>query len=361
MIDRAPQTGKEPWLAVLLTAIVFPGIGQIYAGKLFKGLILAIATPALFGSGLWLIVGSTGSVWVGLLLLLASNILYVFSIFDAYHCARKVNDAEFEALRKREKDPWFAVFLSRLFPGLGHLYIGKWLVAMLLFFLAIAIAIMSAGVPWAFVLFFGLLYLSAYHVYVSSPTRRPKSQRLILGICAILLLSQLVNFAIEELASRAGYPTDIATVLSIRQSYYIPSSGMSPTLQIGDRIMVDKAIYRTASPQRGDIVVFDLPSEQEIEGTLVQRIIGLPGETVEIQAGAVYIDGQPLEENYTTAPIQDIQEDYSSVEVPPNTYYLLGDNRNNSFDSRFYGFLPQDSIIGKVMKIFWPINRSGGV
>lgn len=361
MTDRAPQTGKEPWLAVILTMSVFPGIGQIYAGQVLKGLILAITIAVSFGLGSWLFFGPTGSILVGMSLLLASSILFVFSIFDAYYCARKANDAEFEALRKREKDPWFAVFLARFFPGLGHLYIGKWLVAILLFFLTIAIAIMSAGVPWAFVLFLGLLYLSAYHAYVASPTRRPKSQRLILGIFAILLLSRLVNVTIIELASRAGYPTDIATALSIRQAYYLPSSTMNPTLQIGDRVMVDKAIYRTASPQRGDIIVFEAPLDEEVEGAFIKRIVGLPGETVEIQAGVVYIDGQPLEEDYTTIPIQDIQEDYSPVEVPPNAYYVLGDHRNNSYDSRFFGSVPQDNITGKAITIFWPINRSGSI
>lgn len=145
----------------------------------------------------------------------------------------------------------------------------------------------------------------------------------------------------------------------VAEARYIPSGSMEPTLQINDRLIIDKVSYDFISPQRGDIVVFNptktLRSENYHEA-FIKRIIGLPGETVEVKNGLVYINGSPLKENYIEA-----KPDYKwgSVIVPNNSYLVLGDNRNNSYDSHYWGFVPRNKIIGRAIVRFYPLNRIG--
>lgn len=150
----------------------------------------------------------------------------------------------------------------------------------------------------------------------------------------------------------------------VAQSFFIPSGSMEPTLQIDDRLMVDKLSYRFTSPQRGDIVVFQPPLAATAEcglspnshDSFIKRVIGLPGEKVEIKQGLVYINDRPLPENYITAKPQ---YKWGTKIVPPNSYLVLGDNRNNSCDGHEWGFLNRDRIIGKAAIRFWPLDRIG--
>lgn len=133
---------------------------------------------------------------------------------------------------------------------------------------------------------------------------------------------------------------------------------MLPTLEINDRLLVNKFVYRFQEPQRKDIILFDLSEDQlQSESTFIKRIIGLPGENLEVKAGRVYVNNQPLQEDDYIAerPLYN----WGSEQIPANSYFILGDNRNNSYDSHYWGFLPKDRIIGKATKIFWPPNRIG--
>lgn len=326
MTNKTSVTGKEPWLAVILSTL-FPGIGQIYAGKTLRGLIFILVGLSLIAIGGWLILSPTGSVWLGFQLLIGFALFVIFSLFDAHRCTRKVNNSEFEILRKEGKDPWLAVFLSRIIPGLGHAYQGQWLFAILFFILIIGFGGLSAVFPLISVVAISLLYVCFYHAYISSPTPRAKSQRLIIGVCiallAVNLLNEFVGFSIREF---------------VAETRYIPSESMMPTLQVNDRLIVDKLQYQDNLPQRKDIVIFNPTPALEQEGfqsAFIQRIIGLPEETVEVKSGKVYINSQPLEEDYILEPPQ---YEYGPTQVPPNSYFVLGDNRNNSYDSQYWGF-----------------------
>jgi signal peptidase I len=136
-------------------------------------------------------------------------------------------------------------------------------------------------------------------------------------------------------------------------TYYISAGSMLPTLKINERIIVDKTAYQSSAPQRGDIIVMNPTQrlkQENIKNVLVERIIGLPGETVKIKQGKVYINGKAINEDYITEPPK--YEQVSTL-IPKNSYFVLGDNRNDSYDSRYWGFLPRNLIVGKIV---WQSN-----
>jgi len=147
----------------------------------------------------------------------------------------------------------------------------------------------------------------------------------------------------------------------VAEARYIPSGSMLPTLQINDRLIIDKISYNFRNPDRGDIVVFsptDTLKAQKFKDAFIKRLIGLPGDKVEVKGGRVYVNDQPLKENYIE---EKPNYDFGPVRVPPNQYLVLGDNRNNSYDSHYWGFVPRDRIIGRAVVRFWPLNRVGEI
>jgi signal peptidase I len=149
----------------------------------------------------------------------------------------------------------------------------------------------------------------------------------------------------------------------IAEPRFIPSDSMFPTLHIGDRLVVEKISYHLHPPTRGDIVVFEPPPLLKEQGftkeqVFIKRIIGQPGQNLTIKEGRVYINNQPLSENYINEP-----PDYElgEVQIPENHFFVMGDNRNNSNDSHIWGFLPQENIIGRATFRFWPFDRVGAL
>jgi len=158
----------------------------------------------------------------------------------------------------------------------------------------------------------------------------------------------------------------VVLALGIRQfvaeARYIPSGSMEPTLKINDRLVIEKIGYHFTKPSRGDIIVFwppdDLFPDSPQRDAYIKRIVGLPGETVEVTDGVVLIDGEPLEETYIKAPPT---YEWGPAQVDAETYLVLGDNRNQSYDSHEWGFLPEENIIGRAVVRFWPVSRLGGL
>jgi len=140
------------------------------------------------------------------------------------------------------------------------------------------------------------------------------------------------------------------------QAFYIPSESMVPTLKVHDRVLVNKLSYKLHPVHRDDIVVFKAPpgSDPGIDD-LVKRVIGLPGETVSGHGGHVYIDNKELNEPYL--PKGMYTSDFPPVKIPPNSYWVMGDNRINSKDSRVFGTIAKNKIVGRVFVRIWPFSR----
>jgi signal peptidase I len=145
----------------------------------------------------------------------------------------------------------------------------------------------------------------------------------------------------------------------VAEPRFIPSDSMLPTLEVGDRLVVEKISYRFRPPATGEIVVFDPPQQLQIQGyakdqAFIKRVIGTPGQTVQIEDGKVYLNGNPLKEDYITEPPAYRME---PVRVPEDQLFVMGDNRNNSNDSHVWGFLPKENVIGHACFRFWPFSR----
>ena len=181
----------------------------------------------------------------------------------------------------------------------------------------------------------------------------------------------------------------IATLLKtfLVQAFYIPSASMEPTLQIGDRVLVNRLVYRLRDIHRGDVIVFSDPHPDPHAGRgviggfvhwfeeglglakpadqdFIKRVIGLPGQTIELHDGELFVDGSKIAEPYLVGP-PDIRP-YGPVKVPAGDLFVLGDNRTNSCDSRYppnenfpcpgggLGFVPLDKVIGEAFVVIWP-------
>jgi signal peptidase I len=142
------------------------------------------------------------------------------------------------------------------------------------------------------------------------------------------------------------------------QTFYIPSGSMEPTLMIGDRILVDKLSYHLHAVHRGDIIVFARPPGETLEpgvNDLVKRVIGLGGETISAQNGEVYINGSPLKEPWLPKGV--VTDDFGPVHIPQGDYFVMGDNRGFSSDSRVFGPISGKLIVGRVVLRIWPLSH----
>jgi signal peptidase I len=174
----------------------------------------------------------------------------------------------------------------------------------------------------------------------------------------------------------------VAIVLKtfVVQAFFIPSGSMEPTLEPGDRVLVQKVVY---GPDRGDVIVFSDPQgrpgpdrgivggfvhwlsstlgiERPEHEDFIKRVIGLPGETVELRDGRLFVDGVRIREPYLKGAVD--TRDYGPVQVPEGALFVLGDNRLNSNDSRFgLGFVPVDRVVGRAFAIVWPPSRVGWI
>ncbi len=173
---------------------------------------------------------------------------------------------------------------------------------------------------------------------------KKSTKRFVLELVEIVVLAFAVSWIIHTFMFEARY---------------VPSESMLPTIQVGDRIVVDKFFYKHfGSIERNDIVVFHSTSAMPIKDDMVKRVIGLPGDTIEIKTHKVLLNGKEISEPFI---LQKTVGDYGPVTVPEGSLFVMGDNRNNSDDSRDWGFLPENELVGKVILRYWPLSSFGSL
>jgi signal peptidase I len=172
----------------------------------------------------------------------------------------------------------------------------------------------------------------------------------------------------------------------VAEPRYIPSSSMEPTLQINDRLLIEKMSYRFRDPVRGEVIVFyppDKPAVPDNSKVYIKRVIGVPGDLIEIKDGQTFINDQPIAEPYIKEPMDynlpysgdqvcDSCVDLAEIDlvttnngevrftVPPGNYWVMGDNRNRSLDSHAWGYLPAENVVGRAFFRYWPFDRRLG-
>ncbi|MEO0540979.1 MAG: signal peptidase I [Cyanobacteria bacterium P01_A01_bin.105] len=340
---------SSPWLPVTLS-LAWPGLGQLYQQQIFWGLGFAALFLGLMGRGTWAVLAAAGQTHWGLAYLATAAGVYGVSPWLAYRSSAsskhevKPKNTQTAAPKDAPKDSWYGFFLAQLLPGLGHFYIGQSLLGGSLLLLGVGLAYVANNLsPSLLPLAYCIWAMSAYHAYRTGSPRA--GQRLAL----------LITTGIMGLRLTIGYtPTWINhTVLQT----IVPSESMAPTLQVNDRMFVSRTPQY--QPRQGDIVVF-LPPVSAIqkleinpETLFVKRIVGLPGDQVQVAKGQVWVNRQPLEAPYASSPTYTVDP----ITIPPETYFVLGDNRNESGDSHLWGMLPRANILGQAYKIYWPPSR----
>jgi signal peptidase I len=259
---------------------------------------------------------------------------------------------------------WLAGLLAVLVPGLGHLYLGLykqaamvWISVVLLLNLGI---LLLASVNWGFwgtlvvvILILLLWIVPLVHVII----RARQISKLQLPFKTAVFVILVVAWAFL-----APFAVPMGTKY---HAYKCPTSSMEDALEIGDYFLADRSAYLSKGPQRGDIVVFVWPGDEVTK--YIKRCVGLPGDTVSMVDKRVFINGKPEETvatvkhadaNTEKSPdgIKPTRDNSGPVIIPDGYYYYLGDNRDNSFDSRFWGPVSSEFILGKAVRIHWSSN-----
>jgi signal peptidase I len=178
----------------------------------------------------------------------------------------------------------------------------------------------------------------------SGPTATHRRARIVIEWGVILVVAVLAAILIRSF---------------VVQPFFIPSGSMEPTLKVNDRVLVNKLSYDFHSVHRGDVVVFHKPADDTTPGItdLIKRVIGLPGETISAQNGQVYINGRPLAEPWLPKGVT--TGTFGPTVIPDGEYFMMGDNRGDSSDSRIIGPIPKRLFIGKAFLKVWPLTRIG--
>jgi len=265
-------------------------------------------------------------------------------------------------MQKRRR-PLLAVLLNLLCPGLGFLYLGRVLLAVafpvvLLLVVAIAawsrVLITPAGFLLATVVLIGLWLWSLVVAFLwarrAGRVTLGRAQRWPVYLGFFVASTILFNLFTASRASLFGYET-----------FSVPANSMSETLVQGDFVMANTWAFSSRTPDRGEVVVFRYPQNPSV--VFAKRVIGLPGETVSIEHGAVRIDGEWLSELYVQ-PENNRRSGFDQPEpyrVPANAYFMMGDNRDNSYDSRLWGAVRAEDILGSVEFVGFSFALEDGV
>lgn len=265
------------------------------------------------------------------------------------------------------KRRWLGVLLSLFVPGFG---------------------LVRAGLVWRGIAWFIAIEIASYLSLLLGIWRGlplwPAAVVLLVNI-ALFLASLVDSFRPGKLKARAWAPLFVLILLPfhllapsaarfLARSFFIPTDGMAPTLMgrapaVHDCILTDRLTYRISAPRRGDVMVFRTAGiagihQDDPDAVFVQRVVGLPGEKIELRDGHVFLNGRQLGQSdgipevaYLQGPAQEFMSGAGSYVVPPHAYFTLGDNSKNSFDGRYWGFVPKANVYGRAARIYYPFSR----
>ena len=257
-----------------------------------------------------------------------------------------------------KRHPVGAALITFLAPGLGQLYNAQPKKALAIYLIGLAalpvLSLTNMVFTFYGAVFFLIVGLTVLGFVIADAAKNAKR----LGIITLQKYNRWWVY-VSIFLVHAFFITPIFEYLFPRpvKAYKIPSGGMMPTLQIGDRLIVDLT-YAKQTPQRGDVLVFVFPEDNSKE--FLQRLIGLPGETVEIKNKKVLINGQELPDPWAVRLNEDTlstRDNFGPQIVPQGQYFVLGDNRDNSYDSRFWGYVDRSSIKGKALYLYWAVDK----
>jgi len=259
----------------------------------------------------------------------------------------------------RDRKPWLAALLSLYAPGVGQLYAGSFVRALLVY-LAVELNLMAAALVVVIVPFpllamsilllsrYGVLFLAAGHAaLLARRAERPYVKRVYNSF-----------FVYAPLVILAGLITPGLWVFkSLADVHRVPTPSMAPTILIYDRVITDRLVCRLRDPERGEIVVFRYPRDEEV--LYIKRVIGLPGEAIKISGREVSVNGRRLNEDYARFyraqgfPGSQPYDADMEAQLGQDQYFLMGDNRDDSADSRYFGSVARQKILARVRGVFW--------
>jgi signal peptidase I len=258
----------------------------------------------------------------------------------------------------KKRNPFFAALASFVICGLGQLYNGKPAKAAVAYAFGLACAAfaifapLSSSISWILAAVVFNIIVSMFFIIDAVRDAR-HSQEFMLRpynrwwiYLGIILIQVLLLLPLEE-----------RLALSSTKAFKFPTGSMEPTLERGDHLIVNMQAYSKAAPERGDLSVFKYPGNESV--FYIKRVIGLPGGKIEILKRTVYINDQPIKEPYTKyIDPESSNEHYGPYFLPQGKYFLLGDNRDNSQDSRFWGFVDRSKFVGQARYLYWAKNKS---
>lgn len=351
--DESLLNNKQPWLGVIFNSFILSGAGYLYCKRYLRTIVAVLISWIIYAVLYKLIFVESFS--SNSLFFLAFCLIIGFKTIisiDTFKIIRRNNMAEYEQFRKSKKDPWLAVFLAIICPGLGFLYLKRWL------FFVLFLAFYLWGLDYVYDVInipdplITLFFIGAFATFVFWLAIQPSQ--------SIYKMNQFYKFGfitgIVYLMIFLGVFTFVKTVLQV---YNISTESMEPTIYAGESVFVDKLAYITKSPKPGDMVVF---MEKQASVPYVNRVVAITGQEVCISdEGRLLVDGQGV--SYDNIQYKIDYEIFPSLKsrkflysgnyiVPRDSYFVVGDNFSNSIDSRHFGPLKKQQIIGQAVRVF---------